>query len=462
MASGSGGSGGAASTPQSQAEAIYTAASRLEAGLADAVVAMMGELFASAELDKIIAMLEAGDIAGLVGYLKGLQVAAFEPLAAELTAAMVAGATVGEKLIRDQISKIPQLSGIAITDGAGAAVMQNPAAMRHASTYRASLLSGWTQQMGEKVMEVVAEGLNEGIGPRQTAVKLKQSLPHTRQGIKAISNYRAALEGIGNKAGGSNFRASGWGLYTPRQIAVMQRVNPATYRMLDFSPEEKLNGRRYGKISRAAGTGAPGADGVKPSDPLRQQSGANAFRIDADGKPQDQMTRWRLRNKQYDPIIYRVVEAEERLSLAVSSDERFKAQAALDKARKAVTEATDKMVSAYDAAWRRHRAETVARTESLRSLAIGNDEMWQYEADRLGNMIRVIKRWWTARDERVRHAHRAMHGKAVEMSEWFAEPAGTSAEEVAASGHVGNTSQVRLPPSGHNCRCTTIYEVEPL
>lgn len=72
----------------------------------------------------------------------------------------------------------------------------------------------------------------------------------------------------------------------------------------------------------------------------------------------------------------------------------------------------DTMVGRYNQRSIAHRAKTIARTESLRSVHEGNDEMFA-QAFESGDLKRdeLIQTWETARDDRVRDSHDFMQGQ---------------------------------------------------
>lgn len=72
----------------------------------------------------------------------------------------------------------------------------------------------------------------------------------------------------------------------------------------------------------------------------------------------------------------------------------------------------DRMVDRYYERAVKHRAEVIARTESLRSVHQGSNQMFRQAMDE-GVLApdQLIRTWNTARDERVRSSHATMHGQ---------------------------------------------------
>lgn len=103
-------------------------------------------------------------------------------------------------------------------------------------------------------------------------------------------------------------------------------------------------------------------------------------------------------------------------------DKRFDAtvRAALE-GRKPLTKAQiDKMVDRYRERMVKHRSEVIARTEALRSAHQGVDAMYR-QAIAAGDLSasNLSREWNTARDERVRDSHAAMHGQVQPFGQPF-------------------------------------------
>lgn len=83
-------------------------------------------------------------------------------------------------------------------------------------------------------------------------------------------------------------------------------------------------------------------------------------------------------------------------------------------------EEIDFLVGRYEARYLAYRAETVARTESIRALSAGQRASWEDAISRrLVDPNDLVKVWHTAKDERVREAHRKMQGVTVRYNESF-------------------------------------------
>ena len=85
----------------------------------------------------------------------------------------------------------------------------------------------------------------------------------------------------------------------------------------------------------------------------------------------------------------------------------------------------DRMVARYRERYVKYRSEVIARTESLRAVHQGNEEMYRQavETDKL-DANQLTRTWVTARDERVRSSHSAMSGQKRGFDEPFISGAG--------------------------------------
>lgn len=89
----------------------------------------------------------------------------------------------------------------------------------------------------------------------------------------------------------------------------------------------------------------------------------------------------------------------------------------------------DRMVSRYRDRYIKYRAETIARTEALRSVHQGNREMYQQAID--GGVLRhddVLQEWHTKLDGRQRDWHDSMSGQERKIGEMFISGQGNPLE----------------------------------
>jgi hypothetical protein len=111
-------------------------------------------------------------------------------------------------------------------------------------------------------------------------------------------------------------------------------------------------------------------------------------------------------------------------------------------------EKIDEMVDRYYKNLVKMRADTIARTESFRAVEMGEQLSWESAVqDGLVEADDVIRKWVTARDDRVRPEHAAipkMNKDGVGLREPFKTPSGP----------------VMQPPFGVNCRCSVVYRIK--
>jgi hypothetical protein len=122
------------------------------------------------------------------------------------------------------------------------------------------------------------------------------------------------------------------------------------------------------------------AGGYKLGAKIDRRNGAQIFRQGEGGNPLDGITERRLRDFRYDKMLARSMEQKKALT----------------------PEQIDKMVNAYARKYRKYRAETIARTESMRALNMGIQEGWR-QAVNDGKIVEdLVRRFWkVASDERT-------------------------------------------------------------
>lgn len=127
--------------------------------------------------------------------------------------------------------------------------------------------------------------------------------------------------------------------------------------------------------------------------PRQEAAVANYRRLLTEGNTGEALTR-ELRDRRFDPSL--------------RSPEPLK------------PEHIDRMVERYRERMLKYRAETIARTEALRALNAGQNAMYE-QAVSEGTLDRdaLELEWFTARDERVRASHRAMHGQRRKVGEAY-------------------------------------------
>jgi hypothetical protein len=113
------------------------------------------------------------------------------------------------------------------------------------------------------------------------------------------------------------------------------------------------------------------------------------------------------------------------------------------------TSQIDRMVNRYAERQLDYRARVIARTESLRVVHEGNEEMFNQAVD-AGDIspLEIKREWVTAADERVRGSHASMHGQIRPFGQPFISGDGNGLRypgDIAAR-----------PSEVINCRCVVI------
>ncbi|CAB5220342.1 Phage head morphogenesis domain containing protein [uncultured Caudovirales phage] len=163
------------------------------------------------------------------------------------------------------------------------------------------------------------------------------------------------------------------------------------------------------------------AGGYGLGNKIDRVNGRQVFKPDDDGTPMDGIDVRRLRDFRYDG----------QLANAIKTGKPLK------------PEQIDKMVAAYERKYLRHRSETIARTEALRTTNFGVQDAWRQAIEGgKANESLVRRQWIVAKDERLCEVCAPVPGlnpkRGVKFDQPFATPKGP----------------VMLPPVHPNCRCT--------
>lgn len=158
-------------------------------------------------------------------------------------------------------------------------------------------------------------------------------------------------------------------------------------------------------------------------------NGHNVFKPGPDGDPLDGVLNRRLRDLRYDKALIKAMQTKTPLK----------------------PDQIDKMVEAYARKYRRHRAMTIARTETMRAANVGVQEAFRQAIEKgvlSENLVR--RRWIVTKDERTCKICAPIPVMNPELGVKFAEPFATP------------DGPVMLGPVHPACRCTIfIYLIEP-
>lgn len=110
-----------------------------------------------------------------------------------------------------------------------------------------------------------------------------------------------------------------------------------------------------------------------------------------------------------------------------------------------------RMVEQYRRRYVQYRAETIARTETLRTVGLARDEALDQVLDQSGiDAARVVRVWRSTRDSRTRDTHLAMDGQPRGAKQPFQSPSG------ALLMYPGDPAA----PAAEiiNCRCVVVHQ----
>lgn len=86
----------------------------------------------------------------------------------------------------------------------------------------------------------------------------------------------------------------------------------------------------------------------------------------------------------------------------------------------------DRMVSRYSERYVKYRSEVIGRTEALRAVHSASDESYRQAVDDgLLRREQLMRKWVTAKDERVRKSHSRLNGEVRSLDEGWAADEGT-------------------------------------
>lgn len=141
-------------------------------------------------------------------------------------------------------------------------------------------------------------------------------------------------------------------------------------------------------------------------------------------------------------------------------DRRFDAavRKAIESGKPLPKELQERILGRYKDRLLAHRAETIARTESITALRAGREEGIQQAIDNgIIDPTKITKVWDATGDKRMREDHKIMHNKRVSgVNTPFVFPDGSLAQ------FPGDTSLGAPPEQVINCRCVVRYEIDYL
>lgn len=121
---------------------------------------------------------------------------------------------------------------------------------------------------------------------------------------------------------------------------------------------------------------------------------------------------YRRQLERLDPDLFQRLLRDKRFDRTVRS--------AIEAGKPLTPEQINRMVERYTEKWVKYRSEVIARTEALRSVHAGNNEMYRQAVER-GDLDPndLIREWVTSGRANVRDSHRAMAGQKRKWGELF-------------------------------------------
>ena len=163
----------------------------------------------------------------------------------------------------------------------------------------------------------------------------------------------------------------------------------------------------------------------------KQEQAVRNYRKSLETLDRDALNR-NLRDKRFDRTVLRAIDKDTPLS----------------------EEQIDKFVNRYRQRYINYRAETIARTESLRAVNVGNEAAIQQLIQNGGVDLDIVRKHWVfTRDKRTRNGHRRipkMNPDGVRLDEQFQTPLGPLRFPGDPNGTAENTIQ---------CRCRLRYTI---
>lgn len=270
-----------------------------------------------------------------------------------------------------------------------------------------ALLAGATFALRRRFLEVV-----KNIGNRYTLEELQQLLAE-RRFDEALVTAELAAAGIASTANAAFVRAAEDTMARiSRAIRVVVGFDQTNVRAVEAMRQSHLRLIREFTNQQRLATRLALVEGISQGLNPRQQ--ALLFRQSIG-----------LTRKQMQAVINyrRLLEVGDAAALERAlRDKRFdpSVRAAVSGERPLTPTQIDRMVDRYRDRYLAHRAETIARTEALRSVHDGAQEAYRQAID-LGVLAAddLVQEWITAADERVRGSHSFMHGQQRPIGEPF-------------------------------------------
>lgn len=275
-----------------------------------------------------------------------------------------------------------------------------------------ALLAGATFAIRRRFMEVVRD-----IANRVTLEELQQLLAQ-RRFDEALVTAELAAAGISSASNAAFLRAAEDTMARiSRSIQVVVGFDQTNVRAVEAMRQSQLQFIREFTNQQRLATRLALVEGISQGLNPRQQALLFRQSIGLTRRQMEAVLNYRrlletgdaaaldraLRDRRFDPTVRASILGERPLTPAQ----------------------IDRMVQRYQEASLAYRAETIARTEALRSVHDGAQEAYRQAID-LGVLAAddLVQEWITAADERVRGSHAFMHGQQRPIGQPFLSGAG--------------------------------------
>ena len=175
--------------------ALERVADKLEPRIARAFEESLNNLRGRVSEDRLVELIESGDISAIVNEVLGEQVTrdAFQSVSAAIAAAVYSGASAAADIQ-------PSVIGPRGTEIRFVFNQANPRLAEFAQTQTATRVREISEDVRQVTRDVISEGATRGDNPRTTARRVRESIGLTRKQQGSVQNYRRMLETLDRDA----------------------------------------------------------------------------------------------------------------------------------------------------------------------------------------------------------------------------------------------------------------------
>ena len=173
---------------QEQIRRLLELADKLDPKISAAFISMVQNIKSTIKLKEIETLLKEGNYSQVIDLINFNMV---NNQSAPLKDALNAAVYDGGALTASMIKPFTNSQGVQVIVRFNAV---NPQLGEKVNSYQYKLIQSITNEQRETIKSVLAENLNQGIGPFQTARDIRDSIGLTRFQEKAVSNFRTMLQ----------------------------------------------------------------------------------------------------------------------------------------------------------------------------------------------------------------------------------------------------------------------------